>query len=429
MTPSPLGGGRSPAPTPTKTSGKCSVTPYGSDFREALSYCNTYISCNRPPIGVMQRANEIISVSRSSPEVCEATAWEIRDKSREPELGEEQDIIQQLAPFVIPAMGGVPDQKLLSKASSQWTSFVPVLLDPLFEKELPLSKPRPDKVFGYSKKAFTKNQLGTALLLKDPLGWGYATLGNGLLLPFFNIKFKSQAKGGSHVIALNQAANAGAIVGHGLVELTRRSVGLENLDHDEPQLFSISMDHTTVHVNMHWLSADTQDGQLNFQVETLSTHDLRRLDDLRAVQRTVKSIFDWGQGEWLQMICRQLDGYVEKVEVERTAAERATAAASGIALVDTGLSKRRKGRKPSPPGTQNQPTTKQAPLPPKPLQSARALYDFIIKPEDDQSDLKFKKDDIIEFANEKTNDMGWLRRHIKGGDGRWGNVLAGYLEL
>ncbi|KAH0538651.1 hypothetical protein FGG08_004788 [Glutinoglossum americanum] len=144
----------------------------------------------------------------------------------------------------------------------------------------------------------------------------------------------------------------------------------------------------------------------------LSVHDLKDLDGLRAVQRTIKNILDWGQGERLQM-----------VRIERAAAERVAAAASKSSSVGSEPPKvqKQRRRKCSPtvttttPSAQNEPATKRAPAPPKPLQSARALYDFIPEPEDEPSGPGFKKSDTIEFADAVAGENGWLRGRIKGG--------------
>jgi hypothetical protein len=161
-------------------SDKSSVTPYDSDFRNSLVYRNIYINRKKPPMELIRRVREIITGPRSSPEADEATAEEVKDKSRELETENEEDIIQQLATRVISAMIEVPDERLKSKAGQQWTKFVPVpLRQSILTNPLPLSKPKPDKAFGYSEEAFTENQLATVDLLTDLLGRSYATPGKG----------------------------------------------------------------------------------------------------------------------------------------------------------------------------------------------------------------------------------------------------------
>lgn len=73
-------------------------------------------------------------------------------------------------------------------------------------------------------------------------------------------------------------------------------------------------------------------------------------------------------------------------------------------------------------------STRRAPSPPKPFQSARALYDFIPGP-DDVHALGFKANDMIELEDRNSVDEnGWLRGRIKGGNGQWGIVPLKYLE-
>ena len=404
-----------------------------------MGYRNIYIERKKPPKGLVWRAREIIMGPRLSPEVDDATAEKVADTSRELQTESEEDIIQQLAPSVIPGMNKVPDRRLASSAGHQWTNFAPVPLDPsILTNPLPLSKPKPDKAFGYSEEAFTRNQLATIDLLTN------ATPDKGLLFPFIDIEFKALAKGGSHIIATNQAANAGAIVGHGLVELTRRASGLDNLDYNEPQFFSLSMDHIYVQINMHWLNVE--DEQFRFHVERLSKHFLDDANGLRTVQRAVKNILDWGRDKRLRKIRKLLDVYRDGLEREKAdadakaaveEAEIVAAAASESALVDTeprkGQAEKGRKRKSSAiPVTalngQGKPV--RAPPRPKRLQGARAMYDYIPKLEDGQSDIGFKEGETIEFANAKgVDENGWIRGRIKGGDGRWGRMPAEYLVL
>ena len=440
--PSPSDSGASIALTSSsKKSDKSSASVKDTDYRKSLAYRNIYIECEDPPIGLMRRAKEIITASRSSPEVDEVAAREVKKISRQLRTKNEEDIIQRLAPSVIPGMDGILDPRLESSADQQWANFVPVPLKPSVSTNpppLPLPKPKPDKAFGYSEKAFTENQLDTIRLLTDRFGQSYATPDKGLLFPFLDDEFKSQGKGGSHVIATNQAAGAGAVAMIGLVELRRRGLGLNTIDYDEPQFFSLSVDHSTVHVHVHWLNVGAEDGQFSFHMEELSLHYLRDLDGLRTVHRTVKNILDWGRKERLQAIRKLLDAYREKFQTERAAAERAAAVASGSTPIETERPKKiQKGRKRKSSNITvtalnilDKPTTKRAPPPPKPLQCARASYDFVPGPEDEQSALGFIEGDTLEFVNAKAVDEnGWLRGRVRGGNGRWGLVPAEYLEL
>ncbi len=131
-------------------------------------------------------------------------------------------------------------------------------------------------------------------LLTDQSGRSYAVPDKMLRFPFLDIEFKSQAKKGTHYVATNQVAIAGSIILNSHLELTRRGLGIEDLDYNEPHFFSLSMDHQLACLNVHWLGTGAKDGQINFHVEGLSKHLLDDIDGLRAVRQAVKNILDYG---------------------------------------------------------------------------------------------------------------------------------------
>src|SRR6266516_8207161 len=135
------------------------------------------------------------------------------------------------------------------------------------------------------------------------------------------MEFKSTARGGTHYIGTNQAANAGAVVSNNVLKLTRNGLGIDSLDCNEPQFFSLTMDQECIRINVHWLSVSTEDGQYSFHLEKLSRYFFDDADGLRAAQCAVKNILDWGQNERLPVICKQLDACGGKIQLERTAAE------------------------------------------------------------------------------------------------------------
>jgi hypothetical protein len=270
---------------------------------------------------LMQRAKRIISRPRASPDMDDTAAQQQRDKSRRLQNEGEEDIVQKLAPHIIPAMDEVPDPRLASNADQPWFNYVPIPLDSsILTYPLPLPKPKPDLAFGYSEAAFTRNQLGTIdLLVDDQFGRSYAVPDKKLQFPFLDIDFKSQAKNGTHYIATNQAAGAGAVALNGHLELMRRSFGVDNLDYNEPQFFSVTMDHQLACVNVHWVSPLAEGGQYSFHVEGLSKHLLDDANGIRAVRRAVKNILDYGDDARLRALCHALDAYREKVIHEREA--------------------------------------------------------------------------------------------------------------
>jgi hypothetical protein len=319
--PSPSDTLKSTTPS-SKKSAKSAASPSDADYRKnSLRYRNIYIEREDPPMELVRRAMRIISRRRVSPEIDDAVIQELRDRSRKLQDEGEEAIIQQLVPDIIPAMKKIPDQRLVQSADTLWSNSVPIPVSPsVLISPLPLPKPKPDLAFGYTKAAFTENQLATIdLLVDDQFGRSYAIPGQSLQFPFLDIEFKSQAKNGTHYIATNQVAGAGAIALNNHLELIQRSFGAERLDFDEPQFFSVTMDHELVRINVHWLSAPTDGGEYGFHVEGLSQHLLRDANGLRAIIRAIKNILDHGSDARLRKLCEALDAYRERVILERKA--------------------------------------------------------------------------------------------------------------
>jgi hypothetical protein len=103
------------------------------------------------------------------------------------------------------------------------------------------------------------------------------------------------------------------------LELIKRSFGAEKFDFNEPQFFSVTMDHAVARINVHWLSAPTDGEKRHFHVEALSKHFLDDANGLRAVTRAIKNILDYGSDARLPKLCEALDVYRERVILERKA--------------------------------------------------------------------------------------------------------------
>lgn len=66
-----------------------------------------------------------------------------------------------------------------------------------------------------------------------------------------------------------QVVNADSIAMNGSLEHSRRTSKLEDVDNHESQFFSLSIDHESAFLNVHWLSTNAEDGQSIFHVEGL----------------------------------------------------------------------------------------------------------------------------------------------------------------
>ncbi|KIW77012.1 hypothetical protein Z517_09457 [Fonsecaea pedrosoi CBS 271.37] len=300
--------------TPSRKSGEPSASVHDSHYRESLGRRNIYINHDHPPAELMKRARTIISKERKSPGINDKTAQMLVATLREVENEPEADIMRTFESGIIPAANVLPDKRLTSNANQLWSNCVSVPLDPtVLTVPLPLPRPKPDLVFGYSNAAFTRDQLETIpFLIDDQFGRSYAVPDWKVRFPFLQFEFKSQAKGGTHYIAANQAAGAGAIATIGKIDLVQRSFGMKEFDYHDPQYFSVTMDHELARINVHWLRAD-EGGRHSFHVETFSNYLLNDANAIRAVSRAIQNILDWGTGTRLEGLCTALDAYRELV--------------------------------------------------------------------------------------------------------------------
>ena len=232
----------------------------------------------------------------------------------------------QMGPTLIPGFNGRPNDKLERSFDQLWTQVVPVPLNTNYfiaPPRLPLPRPKPDLAFGYSEGAFTLNQRPIFnLLVQDPLGSSFACPDRDLRFPFLAVEFKSQAKDGSHYTAFNQAAGAGAIAMNGTSELLSRSKNRDDvdLDFDEPQFFSATIDQNMGCVNVHWIGSRAESGQHTFHLENFSMHILNDVEGVRAIRRAVKNIFDYASDKRLTLLADALDEYAKKIVAQKTGA-------------------------------------------------------------------------------------------------------------
>lgn len=140
----------------------------------------------RSPVELMQRARKIISRQRTSSEMDDATAENIRLTARRLQDEGEGKMTKQLVPDIIPALSGVLDQRLETDSDSVWSNSVPLPLDSdVLTNQLPLPRPKPNLAFGYSETAFNHKQTMTlGLLVDDQSGRSYVVPDNKLRFPF-----------------------------------------------------------------------------------------------------------------------------------------------------------------------------------------------------------------------------------------------------
>lgn len=288
-----------------------------TDFRDSLCEHNIFINGTDASKELMERAKRIITNKELFPEMNDDLAQKLAVTAQNLETGTEDDIVEELGGVLIPTKMNLPHQNLQCISNRLWSNAVEIPPDP-DELAMPpiLPKPKPHLVFGYSKIAFNNNQLKAMKLLKGQLGENYAMPDGKIRFPFLVIKFKSQAASGTHFTATNQLANAGAVAMEGTLQLARRISAGGNIDFDQPQFFSLSIDHSTANVNVHWLSRNDENGAFCFNMKHLLQRFLDA-DGLKAVDRAVKGILHYGVNKRLKKIQRELDTFAQNTLKEK----------------------------------------------------------------------------------------------------------------
>ena len=319
----------SPLDTATTSSGrsvKSTLSVHDPDYRRSLGYRNIYIEKIDPPSELMQRARNIISRPRKSPEIDHATIAGIRKNIRKNQDKGEEDVKIQIAACVIPGFSTILDERLERSPGQLWYNSVPIPDDPdtrLGSPPLPLPKPKPDLAFGYSARAFSPYELRIIeLLVQSPHGKSFASPDGVLRFPFIIFEFKSQAKEGSLHTGTNQAAGAGAIALKGILELWSRSFGLDSFDFNEPRFFSVIMDQNVLALNVHWIGNISGTKQFSYNLDEVSMCLLKYGDGIQDLKDAIKNICDHFANEPLKDIHTGLAEY-RKILMARRDAESA----------------------------------------------------------------------------------------------------------
>ena len=293
----------------------------GRYFRFLLGKRNIYIANGEPPTEMITRAKGIISQPYDSSEMDDATALELARIVKSIATENEDILIRELGLPLFPAIRKVPDQRLAAAVNRLWNHAVTIPPHKsLLSIPPPLPMPRPDVAFGYSEAAFDTNQRAATDLLVNELKKSHAMPVQTLGFPFLLIEFKTLAAGGSPFEADNQAANAGAIAMNGLLELYRCNSAEADMDFDNPQCFSLTVNNIYVSLNVHWLSRSAEDGSICFYMASLSNHIITEPDGLKTVHQIVKNILDYAVSKRLPKIREALDRYRQNIVDERETA-------------------------------------------------------------------------------------------------------------
>ncbi|OBT55095.1 hypothetical protein VE04_03574 [Pseudogymnoascus sp. 24MN13] len=214
------------------------------DYRDSLSYRNIHIEYGELPIERIQRATEMIERPRETPKMDNAAFQDLIRTIRRIQTQNEY-AIKELASTVVLATERILDERLVRCYSQLWHRATAIPLLPELADVaslLSLPRPKPDFVFGFSRPAFTTRQIAMMMHLVDESRHSYVMPNQDARFPFLAIEFKSQANKGTHYVATNQVAGAGAIALNGQLELMRRAYGVTAVDASALCFFSITID-------------------------------------------------------------------------------------------------------------------------------------------------------------------------------------------
>lgn len=297
----------------TRSSVMVAVDVNDSDYRESLSHRNIYIECTKPPAELMLRATEVIERPREPFKMDNAASQDLIWSICKLQSANEDVTKEELAPKIIPARSRGLDERLERCSNQLWDRAVavPRLPEYLDASFLLLPRPKPDLIFRYHKQAFTRRQILSILeLVDDESGHSFSMPDQNTRFPFLAIEFKSQAKKGTHYVATNQTAGAGAIAINGQLELMRRAYGVKAFDKSTLRFFSVTIDQAYAQINTHWVGDGSGQGEpYSFHVEGVAAHLLRTADGMEAVACAVESILDYGVNVLLPSLCEALDAY------------------------------------------------------------------------------------------------------------------------
>lgn len=295
----------------------------GKHFRASLGKRNIYIAREERPTELITRAKRIFSQPYDSSEMDDAIAPELERIINSIDTENENILIRELGLPLFPAIRKFPDQRLAVAVNRLWNHTVPIPLEKSLLSSPPaLPAPRPDIAFGYSDVAFNKNQHAAIDLLVNEVKKSYAMPVQTVRFPFLLIEFKALGTGGSPFEAANQVAHAGAIAMNGLLELYRRNSAEADMDFDNPQCFSLTVNNVYASVNVHWLShRAAEDGSICFNMVNLSNILLTESDGLKRVHQIVRNIVEYALSKRLPKFCEALDKYMQNILDEREKGE------------------------------------------------------------------------------------------------------------
>ncbi|PGG96398.1 hypothetical protein AJ80_09834 [Polytolypa hystricis UAMH7299] len=260
---------------------KSSIMASSSHLQGRLAHYSVDIYQKEPPQPLIEESKRLLSQEQDSSAPIDADR--ISKLPRALWNSTEADLITNLFQPIIPSTAA--DKMIATVQNKPWAnaaSLPPATRLP--PHNAPLLKPTPDQVFGYSKVAFSKEQISATTYLVDKTG-SYSSPNGVTFFPFLGLEFKSVGTGGNHY------------------------VGIDKLDLDKPRYFSITMDQQLARINVHWLDREDGTPSFTFNTEVVSIHLLSDLNGVREVHRAILNILDHTTNVLLPEIRQLLDEY------------------------------------------------------------------------------------------------------------------------
>ncbi|KAF7502366.1 hypothetical protein GJ744_005987 [Endocarpon pusillum] len=285
-------------PTSTRSSGTESSNRVTSpSYRDDLHSHRIHIDSqgNIPP-HVQSFAQAILQKGRTSPGLTDNEVSQLRLQLSEQANADEDSIKTTLSasaffpashnylgqPYVFARGGNIPFDK-------KGLPYVQGFRLP------PVSQPKPDLHYGYSRHSFTNAEYS---VMKQPRILPYARPNSANYWPFFAVEVKSPSRGGTTWVAENQNAGTGAHCVNSmnlLLEYTNSQPRSET----QSLAFTSVADYNGASLWIHWRELG-EDGR--FMMSEIDYFRFKRPDDIRGFRAKVRNIIEFGLGDRLDTI-------------------------------------------------------------------------------------------------------------------------------
>jgi hypothetical protein len=188
---------------------------------------------------------------------------------------------------------------------------VPSANDPTITVRLPVSRPKPDLLYGYDWKAFTLAQ--QQFMAMDATE--HTANSGGLIYPFLVVELKGHA--GSLWMATNQCLGSAAACVNMVVKLNQSIEALATVSPVDTTVFSIAMNGTEVRLFASWREFG------EFYTQQIGEFLVSRPQEFIQFRRFVRNVLEWGKDYRRPQIAAALDALREESQRKKAAVDTA----------------------------------------------------------------------------------------------------------